>query len=101
MCRRAGKLTLGFDATKEAAEEKQAYVVCIASDLSPKTLKEVGFFCMPSKVYRENEIPILRLPASMDQLWSALGRRTGVLGVCDKGFADRLTEILKEWMAKT
>ena len=38
------------------------------------------------------DLPVVNLPFSMDDIKHSIGRKAGVMAVCDKGFADRLTE---------
>ena len=86
--RRAGRIVMGFDSVKEAIFKGEAHCVCIANDISPKTLKEANFIC------DRDDIPLLKLDVTMDEVWGALGKRVGILGICDGGFAKRLDEIL-------
>ena len=79
---------MGFDSVKEAVTTGKAFCVCVANDISPKSLKESEFIC------NRDDIPLLKLDATMDELWGALGKRVGILGICDKGFAKKLNEIL-------
>ncbi len=79
MCRRAGKLLLGFDAVKEAAQQKRVHCVLLASDCAPKTEKEIRYFC--------SEIPCEKLPFSMQDMTAYFTKRTAVFGVADAGFA--------------
>ena len=75
ICRKAGKLVIGFDAVKEAVYGGNASCVITASDISVKTLKEVKFFCNNSAV---------------DVVYSGLdsvGKKVVVAAVCDYGFA--------------
>lgn len=88
MCRKAGKLLLGFDAVKEAAVRGQIACVLLAADVSPKTEKEVHFFA--------GEIPVRTLPYAMDALKAFFRKRTAVYGVCDAGFAGALQKLLPE-----
>lgn len=88
MCRRAGRIVMGFDSVKEAIFKGEAYCVCIANDISPKTLKESEFIC------NRDDVPLLKLDATMEELWGALGKKVGILGICDEGFAKRFGEIL-------
>ena len=55
----------GFDSVKECLEQHTAKVVLISADLSPKTATDL----------------------TMDQIRQAIGRKTGVLAICDAGFA--------------
>ncbi len=90
MCRRAGRMVMGFDSAKDAVMTGKAYCVCIVKDLSPKTVKEIEFICT------RDGIPILKLDAEMDEMWGALGKKVGILGICDGGFAKKLTELLSD-----
>lgn len=90
VCRRAGKLLLGFDAVKEAAQRGQVACVILAADASPKTEKEIRFYA--------KETPVRRFPAELDMItltrW--FRKKTAVFGVCDGGFAAKLLQILPE-----
>ena len=86
MCRKAGKLLLGFDAVKEALQKGQVFSVLLASDASPKTEKEIRFFA--------GEIPVRSLPADMDTLKAFFRKRTAVSGVCEAGFSEKLMQLL-------
>ena len=89
MCRRAGKLSMGIDMAKEACANGTAAGCIAASDLSPKTLKEIKFSC-----YKYN-VPIYRTELTMDQIWTELGKRVGIMAVCDKGFFKALCKSLE------
>ena len=43
ICRRAGKLEMGFDASVQSAEKHKARLIFTAADVSPKTAKEAEF----------------------------------------------------------
>ena len=88
VCRKAGKLLLGFDAVKDAARQGQVISILLAADVSPKTEKEIRFYA--------GEIPVRKLPLQMEVLKQYFRKRTAVYGVCDAGFAGKLTELLPE-----
>lgn len=90
ICEKSGNLLKGFDISKEAVTGGKAACVMVTSDLSPKTMKEVEFMCRNFP-----DIPVVNLPFVMDDIKNSIGRKTGVMAVCDKGFADRLTEYAK------
>ncbi|MCL1822951.1 MAG: ribosomal L7Ae/L30e/S12e/Gadd45 family protein [Oscillospiraceae bacterium] len=79
LCRKAGKLALGFDACVEAMKKDEAKGILTASDLSLKTLKEVKFNAEKTKT------EIVYLPADMHEINKAIGKHTGVLAVLDEG----------------
>ncbi len=79
MCRKAGRLLLGFDAVKEAALLNRVHFVLLASDCAPKTEKEIRYHC--------SNIPCEKLPFSMQDMTPYFTKRTAVFGVADAGFA--------------
>lgn len=87
MCIKAGKLLKGFDISMDAVKNGEVFLVMTASDISPKTLKEVRFVCEKNKSVR-----VAELPFSIDELSMSIGRKAGVVAVSDKGFADKLYE---------
>lgn len=82
LTRRAGKLGLGFDPVKESVQKREAELVLLAADLSPKTKKEEQWFC------RSAGCAVREIPASMDEIWYAVGKRSGVLAITDRGLAE-------------
>ena len=87
ICRKAGKLVLGFDPMKEALEKKQVSGVLTVSDISPKTYKEVYYFC------QKKQIPVCPVPLTMFQMSSTIGKKAAVIAVLDKGFFDRIRQL--------
>ncbi len=78
LCRRAGKLVIGFDAViKELASAGSGAGVVLASDVSPKTEKEVRF--------RAKNTEVIRADFSMSDAEDAVGKRAGVFLVSDAG----------------
>ena len=45
ICRKAGRLIIGFDAVKDAVTEGDVSCVLVSEDISQKTLKEIKYFC--------------------------------------------------------
>ena len=87
ICRKAGKLVMGFDPMKDALAGGKACAVIIASDISPKTEKEVRFFS------GKQNIPVARTAMTLDEVYHTLGKKAGILTICDKGFADKTISI--------
>jgi ribosomal protein L30E len=83
ICRKAGKLALGFDAA-EASLGRGAALVVFTSDVSPKTKKR-----MQTKAARLNAVSIT-LPHSADDVWRATGKRVAVMAITNRGLADRV-----------
>ncbi len=83
ICRRAGHLTVGFDAVKDLIFANKAKIVLTAADLSDKTAKELRF------QLGERHLPMFTLPTDKETLATALGfqKPVGVVATDDNGFA--------------
>lgn len=90
LCRRAGKLTLGFDLITGSVEDKSARLVLTASDISKSTLKKLTAVCE-----REN-VPVLPLGRTKDELSRSVGRLSAAVAVCDEGFAKSLMKLVNK-----
>ncbi len=84
--RRAGKLTLGTDAVLDAARNQKAQLILLAEDLSKNTRK---------KIHNQTTVPVEQIPFTMDDIEFYIGKRTGVLSVNDKGFAEKILSDLR------
>ena len=78
---------MGFDAAKEAILKHKAKLIILASDLSPKTEKEIRF------VADKAAIPIIKTEISLDEFSFGLGKKVGVLAICDEGFSKKLSQL--------
>lgn len=83
MCRRAGRLTTGFDAVIALCNEPQALLL-VAENASPRTVKELRF--------RAKEHPLYAIPLTKEEIADAVGSQKpiAVLATADVGFADAL-----------
>lgn len=88
LCRRAGKLTLGYDMTIEAMQKGKTFLVLVASDGAERTLRGINFCA------EETGTEVSALPLTKDEISFAVGKRAGVLGVCDRGFSNKIEELL-------
>ena len=81
LCKRAGKLILGFDAVigEIKAPGKRVSGVLLTSDLSEKTKKEVRFECEKAGV------TFTVIPETLDEIKEITGKRAGVIAVLDDG----------------
>ena len=76
ICRKAGQLELGFDPMKEALSAGKAKAVITASDLSPKTEKEVRFFA------EKNNVPTAKSEITLDGAYRGFGKKAGIFTSC-------------------
>ncbi|MGN0172768.1 MAG: L7Ae/L30e/S12e/Gadd45 family ribosomal protein [Acutalibacteraceae bacterium] len=91
MAMRAGKLSIGFDATVGAVGAGKSKLVLLAADVSPKTAKECRFAADNRKA------AVIALPIDKLQLSGTIGmaKPVGVVAVCDKGFANAIAAALQ------
>ncbi|MBQ8079231.1 MAG: ribosomal L7Ae/L30e/S12e/Gadd45 family protein [Oscillospiraceae bacterium] len=84
ICRKAGKMEIGFAPMKEALDAGRVRGVIVTEDASPKTYKEVCYFC------GKKQVPVQRLPMTMEMLGGAIGRKAAVAAILDEGFFGRI-----------
>lgn len=90
ICRKAGKLETGFAPMKELLPTGKVRGVLTTTDISPKTYKEVQFFC------QKYQVPVCPVPLDMEMLSGAVGRKAAVAAVLDAGFFDRIHQLCGE-----
>ena len=88
LCRKAGRLRMGADVVQEEVSAGRAELVLCCMDVAVRSLRQATFVC------ERNGCPLRRLSATMDELAPVLGRRAGILAVCDTGFARMLLGLL-------
>ncbi len=81
LCRRAGKLVIGFDAVVQelSSPKTKAAGLILASDVSSKTEKEVRYAA--EKFSKE----VIKASFTMDEAKDTIGKRVGVFLVNDEG----------------
>lgn len=89
ICRKSGRVTFGFDAVKKSMSEHKSAAVFLTSDISPKTEKEIRFFS-------HEKIKIFKTDFSMDDIYSATGKKSAVFSVNDRGFSEKLCEYIAD-----
>ncbi len=82
MCRRAGKLTIGYEKTLETIQKHKCKVALVAADTAPRTEKELRF-------HAKEQIPVIRIAQAKEELSHAIGTPAGVVGITDEGFANQ------------
>ncbi len=82
LMRRAGKLSLGFDAAADSVEKGTSCLILTTADISPKTLKELNY-----KI--NNKTDIIALGCHQDDMQRAIGKAVKIISINDKGFAQK------------
>lgn len=89
MCRRAGKLVLGFDAVCNLFSKNNSnLVVFLTSDASKKTIKEVKYHA------NKNDIEVVMLPVTKLDICQILNKPFAVLAVIDMNMANMIKKYL-------
>lgn len=83
MARRAGRLTVGFDAVKASVSAHRARTVLLAADVSPKTEKEIRFVAADT-------VSVQQIDLTKEEIGHAIGseKPAGVIATEDRGFAE-------------
>lgn len=87
---KSGNMVYGFDSVKEEIKDDDSAIagVLLSCDLSPKSKKEVEFL---RDKYR-SELEVIQTEWDMEQIGKAIGKKTGIIAVMDKGFWSSLTK---------
>ena len=90
LCRRAGRLSLGYDAAVSAMEGGQSKLILFCPDLSARSRRGI---LQTASAY---EVEALELSESMQEIESALGKRAGIVSINDCGFAKKTRMLITE-----
>jgi ribosomal protein L30E len=83
LCRKAGKLNMGFDVAARSIG-RGAKLLVFTADVSPKTRERM------CRLAHDVPIKILDLPCTSDDVFRVVGKRAVVLSVADGQLAQRL-----------
>ena len=81
LCRKAGKLICGFDAAVEAMENGEGYLLLTASEISPKTEKEIIYKA------KSANFCVYKLPYIMADMELLSKKRVGIFAITDENLA--------------
>ena len=88
LCRKAGALTMGFDAVEEAVVKGKAWLVMTASDASAKTVQRLNYAV-------GDMVDVISMPLTQDKLADISRKPVAIYAVTDRNLAklcfDRLT----------
>lgn len=87
LMRRAGKLSMGFDASVDSSISGESSLILYTEDISQKTLKELN--------YKINDnTDILLLPCTQEELGRAIGKNVRIVSINDTGFAKKAKQLI-------
>ena len=88
LCRKAGALTMGFDAVEDACVKGKAWLVMVASDASAKTMQRLNYAV-------GDLVDVITMPLTQDRLADISRKPVAIYAVTDRNLAklcfDRLT----------
>ena len=91
LCRRAGKIVIGADPVIDSVLKGKSHLVLMAKDFSKNSKKSIVSACNDSNLKTEV------IARTKEELGFALGKYCAVVSITDKGFSDKIQElILKE-----
>ena len=90
LARRAGKLSLGFDAAADSMRSGKCRLLLLASDLSERTKRSA------MRISGDSQVRTIVLNIPMETLGAAVGKLTGIVAVNDKGFAEKMKTLCGE-----
>lgn len=89
LCRKAGALTMGFDAVEDACVKGKAWLVMTASDASAKTVQRLNYAV-------GDLVDVITMPLTQDRLADISRKPVAVYAVTDRNLAklcfDRLSD---------
>ena len=89
LCKKAGKLTFGFDAVLRAVLKKKSGTILISCDFSVKSLNNIK-----EKLNNFNAQIIILREITMQDIYCVLKKKTGVILIEDEGFVDAIKKSL-------
>ena len=89
ICRKAGRITCGYDAVVEEIKIGKSKGVIITEDISDKTRKNVKFFC------DKFGISAIAVPFTQSDIEKSTGKKAGVISINDKGLFEAIKKSLE------
>lgn len=87
LSRKAGKLSLGHDASLYALLRGNAALCLLSQDASERLEAEFRRVAQQNEKQPGQEVPVMRIPFTMDEIGQAVSLRSAVLTVNDAGFS--------------
>ena len=84
ICRKAGKLSVGHDESKNSVKTRNAVLCILASDSSQRLKTEFETLCS------ENGVTFLPVSYTVEQFLFIIGSKAAVITVNDAGLAQKL-----------
>lgn len=93
LCRKAGKISFGFEACRPSIRSGKAKLCLVSSDASPRVREKILIAA------RENNVKTVSLKYTMFDLKEATGVKAAVVTIDDEGFAKSVLKKINENMS--
>ena len=90
ICRKAGKLSYGYDSVVESVKAGKAAVIFICEDASEKTRKNILFEA------ERGHVPCVPVSYTLEDMSAAIGKKTKIISINDKGLAEKAQSALEQ-----
>lgn len=94
ICRKAGKMVTGFDVSLKALKEGSSRCILIASNTSPKTVKELKFQISKSNILN---VDLLLMPITIEDVDNSINVYAGIIAICDDGFSKAFKKLIPQY----
>ena len=94
ICRKAGKLVTGFDVSIDAVRNRTSKYILVASDTSPKTIKELNYLL--NKENFTDTVKVLNISLSIEDVYRSINVSAGIIAICDDGFGKSFEKLTVE-----
>lgn len=89
LCKKAGKLCLGFDCSCEKIKNKEAKLILFTKDISERSEKSILKFA------KEFNIKYKKISIYMHQIGDIFGKQSGIICIIDQGFAAKIETLIE------
>jgi ribosomal protein L7Ae-like RNA K-turn-binding protein len=90
ICNKAGKIVFGYDRVEKEIQSNTLRLIFIAKDFSKKSAEKA------TRLAKLKQIPVINTDLTIDELYYLLSYKSGIFGIKDKGFAEKLQQLLQE-----
>lgn len=88
ICKKAGKLSLGFDAVIKSIEDKKSSLILVAKDFSENSLKKAE---KKSELF---SVKFLKLNQTMNDIYIILGKKCGIISINDTELSKGINKLI-------
>lgn len=89
--KKSGNLFLGMDPVKDNIIKKNISLILITKDISERSLSKI------SRIALENGISIIHIDYTMEDIYSSVKRRAGIIGVSNENFVSKINDLVSKF----